>query len=391
MSDAVDGGSGRATRILLPFALLILLGYAAVGLPLSVLPLLVHQQLGYGAPVVGIVIGLAPLCTLLTRPAAGRLADRRGPRFSLLAGLVTTAGSGLCYGLAVILPPVPALAVLLAGRVLLGVGDSVFTTAANTWMVSSVGPGHAGRAMAWAGIAMNGALAVGAPLGAALGTVGFWAVAAAVTVAPLLALPVAFTRPVLAAVPAPAASFLGVAGLIWAPGLGLVLASAGFGTIAAFLSLHFATMGWPGAGLALTGFGGMYIVSRLLFAGLPDRLGGIRVAVVCLVLEACGLAAIGIASSPVLAFAGTALAGLGYSLVFPSLGVEAVRRVPAESRGMALGAFLACFDLGLGAAGPVMGLVAAGSGLRAAFFAAAGCSLVSLAIVWTTRVRTATP
>jgi predicted MFS family arabinose efflux permease len=74
-------------------------------------------------------------------------------------------------------------------------------------------------------------------------------------------------------------------------------------------------------------------------------------------------------------------------MVFPSLGVEAVRRVPPESRGTALGAFLACFDLGLGAAGPVMGVLAAGSGLPAAFFGAAVASLASLALVWVTRVR----
>ena len=176
---------------------------------------------------------------------------------------------------------------------------------------------------------------------------------------------------------------------MWPPGLGLVLASGGFGTIAAFLALRFAAAGWGSAGLALTGFGAVYIVSRLLFAGLPDRLGGIRVAVVCLVVEACGLALIGLAGSPLAAFLGTALTGLGYSMVFPSLGVEVVRRVPAESRGVALGVYLACFDLGLGAAGPIMGVLAAGHGLPSAFLGAACAALVSLALVWTTRVRLA--
>ena len=71
--------------------------------------------------------------------------------------------------------------------------------------------------------------------------------------------------------------------------------------------------------------------------------------------------------------------------MFPSLGVEAVRRVPAESRGVALGAFLACFDLGLGAAGPAAGLLASGFGLQAAFVVAAVASVVSMALVWTTR------
>ncbi len=374
------------TRTLLPFTAIMFLGYAAVGLPLSTVPLLVHG-LGFSTTIVGIVIGLAPVATLLTRQAAGQLADRRGPKFGVLIGLITTACSGLFYLLATLLPPGPALVALMAGRVVLGLGDSLFTTACNTWMVTAAGPGHAGRAMSWAGIAMYGALAVGAPLGAVLAPAGFAWVAAAVVVVPLLALPVAVRLVGLAAVPGRRVGFAGVVGRMWPPGLGLVLASGGFGTIAAFLALRYATMGWGGAGLALTGFGAVYILSRLTFAGLPDRLGGIRVAMVCLTVEACGLVLIGVAQSPLLAFLGTCLTGLGYSMVFPSLGVEVVRRVPTESRGVALGAYLACFDLGLGAAGPVMGLVAAGHGLPWAFMAAAVASVLSLALVWTTRVR----
>ncbi len=389
MSDTLPASTGNVTRTLLPFTAIIFLGYSAVGLPLSTLPLLVNDTLGYGTAVVGIVIGLAPVTTLLTRQVAGQLADRRGPKFGLLVGLVTTACSGAAYLLASVLPPGPALALLLLGRIVLGLGDSLFTTACNTWMVTAVGPHHAGRAMSWAGIAMYGALAVGAPLGAVLGGIGFGWVALAVLAMPLLALPIAFARRALPVQVAARAGFFGVIRLMWPPGLGMVLASGGFGTIAAFLALRFSVAGWGSAGLALTGFGAVYIVSRLLFAGLPDRLGGIRVAVVCLVVEACGLALIGLAGSPLAAFLGTALTGLGYSMVFPSLGVEVVRRVPAESRGVALGVYLACFDLGLGAAGPVMGVLAAGHGLPSAFLGAACAALVSLALVWTTRVRLA--
>jgi len=37
--------------------------------------------------------------------------------------------------------------------------------------------------------------------------------------------------------------------------------------------------------------------------------------------------------------AGAVLTGVGYSLVYPGLGVEAVRRVPPESRGLAMRAY----------------------------------------------------
>jgi predicted MFS family arabinose efflux permease len=292
----------------------------------------------------------------------------------------------VAYLLSSVLPPGPGLAMLILGRLVLGLGDSLFTTGIMAWAVATVGPQHAGRAMAWIGIAMYAALAVGAPVGGLINSFGgFAGVAAAVLIMPLLGVPVALMLPGIARVQRQRVPFLGVVRRIWPPGLSLVLASSGFGTIAAFLALRYAEMGWSGAALGLTGFGAAYITARLLFAGLPDRLGGVRMALISLTVEAVGLAVIAAATSPLAALAGTTLTGLGYSLVFPSLGVEAVRRVPAESRGVALGAFLACFDLGLGAAGPAAGLLASGFGLQAAFAVAAVASVVSMVLVWTTR------
>lgn len=374
--------------MLLPFALVVFLGYAAVGVPLSTLPVQV-ASLGHGTATVGAIIGLSAAVTLLTRQLAGAASDRRGPRAIVLLGLCVTALSGPAYAMSVAAPG-EGLAWLAAGRVALGLGDSLFTTGIMAWAVTRVGPGHAGRAMAWIGIAMYGALAIGAPLGVVLDAVGgFPAVAGATALMPLLAVPVAWAQRDMAVGGGPRASLGGVVRAIWAQGLGMVLASAGFGTIAAFLALRYAALGWSGAGLALTAFGAAYIATRLLFAGLPDRLGGARVALAALGTEAVGLLLIAGAPVPWVALLGTAVTGFGYSLVFPALGVEAVRRVPAESRGVALGAFLACFDLGLGAAGPVTGLVAGGFGLPAAFLAAAAASVASMGLVWVTRSRVA--
>ena len=81
-------------------------------------------------------------------------------------------------------------------------------------------------------------------------------------------------------------------------------------------------------------------------------------------VEAAGLALIWFASKAVLAAAGAALTGFGYSLVYPGLGVEAVRRAPPQSRGLAMGAYTVFLDVALGFGSPALGLIAGWTGLR---------------------------
>ena len=80
-----------------PFALIIFCGYLPIGMPLASLPLQLHDVLGFGTVIVGIAIGLQSLVTLLTRPLAGTLCDRRGAKFSMLLGGATSIGASVIY------------------------------------------------------------------------------------------------------------------------------------------------------------------------------------------------------------------------------------------------------------------------------------------------------
>ena len=72
-----------------------------------------------------------------------------------------------------------------------------------------------------------------------------------------------------------------------------------------------------------------------------------------------------------LGWLGAALTGLGFSLVFPALAVEAVSLVPAPNRGAALGAYSVFADLSLGATGPIAGFIIGSFGYAAIYFSAA--------------------
>ena len=84
-------------------------GYLAVGLPLPVIPLFLHEQLGFSAPVIGLVIGLQFAATVLTRGYAGRVTDRHGGKRSALQGAAACAFAGLLYVIAAV-PGLPVTA-----------------------------------------------------------------------------------------------------------------------------------------------------------------------------------------------------------------------------------------------------------------------------------------
>jgi MFS family permease len=375
-SGAFD--SAAVTAQIVSIVFFTFLCYLVIGLPMAVLPGYVHNQLGYGSVMAGLVISVQYLATLLSRSHAGRMADTVGPKQTVMIGLAACAASGVFLLLAHAFERSPglSLASLLLGRLVLGFGESWVGTGCITWGIGKVGATHTGRVISWNGISTYGALAIGAPLGVALQTQwSFGAVGAAVLAAGLLGLALAAPRARVAVVGGTRLAFKSVVARVLPHGMALGLASVGFGSIAAFITLYYAAHSWEGAATSLSVFGCSFIVARLLLGGLIPRVGGFRVAIVSISVEIVGLVMLWLAGAPWVALCGAGLAGFGFSLVFPSLGVEAVERVPAGSRGAALGAYSAFLDLSLGITGPVAGLIVTGYGYPAIFvFAALGAA-----------------
>jgi MFS family permease len=321
---------------------------------------------------------------VVTRGYAGRLTDQHGGKRSALQGAAVCAVGGLLYLISAMpgLSPAVSLAIIVVGRLAAGFGESQFVTGCVSWSVASVGPQRAGMSMSWTGIAMFAALAIGAPIGMALYQgYGLQAAMIACIVAPLVAAVIAFREVSYISPSGERLPFYKVIGQIWREGLGLMLQGVGLSGLTAFASLYFAARSWGNAGLVMTAFGIGFIFVRVVLGSLPDKMSGYRVALWSLVVEAIGQVMIWGVPYEIVALAGALVTGLGCALVFPALGVEALKRVLPANRGSAMGAFVAFLDIAYGVSGPVAGVIAGQFGYAAVYLFGAASALLGAALV----------
>lgn len=379
----IRSGTGVVSA-LIPVMAAVLVGFIIIGVALPVLPLHVKNDLGFGTFIVGLVAGSQFAASLISRVWSGSYSDRRGAKKGVVAGLIAAAVSGLLYQVSLWLVSIPVVSVgvLLAGRAILGGAESFIITGAVAWGLALVDKEHAGKVIAWVGTAMFAAMALGGPVGTILfEAFGFEAIALLTFLLPLLVL--AYLTRMPAITPhqhAAQATFSSVMHAVWLPGLGAALASTGYCTILAFSSLYYNAMNWQPVWMAFTAFGVALIVARTVAGHLPDRFGGARIALIFVLVQAAGLFLIWLAGTSLIATIGSALAGFGYSLVYPGLGIEAISGSTPQNRGMVMGIYTAFLDVAMAIGSPALGWVGGLFGLNAIFLAGA-LAVLSTAVV----------
>jgi MFS family permease len=353
-----------------------------VGASLATLPFYVLDELHGNKVEVGVVTATISLAAVVSRPIAGRLADRHGYKLLMLCGAAICALAGAAYYAAASVP------VLVVIRVLHGIGEGTVYTPGAAWLVRLCPPERRGRVFGLYGISMW----LGITLGALFGTVamrvsGFpavWALLIAFGVAGLLVVAPA-PRPEQAEATAARSSLLPSSTIV--PGVALSLAALGYASLAAFAALHMAARGVANGVAAFNAFGFTYVGVRLFIGNVPDRLGARRVALWSALVEAVGLLIVAVAQNLPTAIAGGLVMGAGLSLLFPSLALLVINRTEPSQQGAALGAFTSFWDIGLAVGGPFAGLVASVANYPAIFYVMMACAIVSALLSGASAVR----
>lgn len=380
-SNRIEQSSATPQRVLTPLFLLIMLStlayFISVGALQPTLPRFVQGPLGGGDVQVGLAVGAFAFSAVLIRPLVGPIGDRRGRRLLIVLGAAIVAFSVAGYVFA------DSLSLLLALRLLSGVGEACFYVGAAS-VVNDLAPEERrGEALSYFSLALYLGLTIGPIIGESVfeafdGFDAAWLVAAlSAGIAALLGLIVPDTRP--EGSHENEFRWFHPAGIL--PGTVLAASIWGLGGFATFIPLYALSLGMSGSRMVFVAFSVVVLLVRSLGARLPDVLGPARAARMALSLQATGLVIMGAWQEVFGLFVGVIVFGLGQALAFPALMTMAIRSAKPTERSAVVGTFTAFFDLSFGIGAVTLGAVSSVFGYGGAFISAAFVALGGLAML----------
>ena len=356
------------TREFATLSAAVLVFFVAGGILLPVTPLYTQEVLLGDRIAVGIVIGAFAVASLLMRPFAGRLTDRRGRRVALLLGaaisIVATVGHLFATN----------IEILILMRLVLGAGEALFFVAGIA-AATDLAPAHRrGEAISLVSLSLYLGIAIGPILGEVVldgwGYAAVWVVTAALYVVSVGLS--AIVRETLLRDEVPGEEDWGAVAprkhpLIHPrgiePGLLALCGVWGMGPFFAFIPLLVDDLGIGSSGPYLGVFAIVVVALRLFGARLPDKIGAARLSGTAFVATAIGLLVSGLAVARIVPvseglYLGTIVFGAGVAFTLPAILAMAVVGIRPDERGAVVGTAGLFVDAAFGLSPAVLGLVA---------------------------------
>jgi len=361
----------QSRRVLPIISVVTFLGFLDTHLLIPVMALYA-SELGAGAGIAGLIIGVYSITNTPANILFGRLIDKVGYKVSLIGGLVGDALSMFLYSVC----HLPIHLALV--RAFHGVSGGLVGPATMSVTANYSGETQKGKAMGFYGMALAAATLVGYGLsGIIVSRLGykvlFFFGAALLVVGAGLSqlLPGVSKKGVLITKTPSGGNFKKVKDLFRRRGLIVAYCSIfaqyfTFGGVVTLLPLHVKGLGMGAfqVGMLLATFAIMFIIVQFPSGALSDKVGrlvptfgGLSIGIVSL------LALSSVTTFPLLA-AVMALYGIGYGLLFPSISALVADHSLPEERGMATGIFHALLTAGVAIGAPAMGWIGEGVGIN---------------------------
>lgn len=382
-----ESGQVKARRVLPIASIITFLGFLDTPLLIPILALYA-AELGASLGTIGLIIGLYSITNTPANIFFGRLIDRVGYKFPLLAGLIGDALGMFLYSVSR-LPVHLALVRMLHGAVGALIGPATMSVTAD------YGGRRKGRAMSLYGMALATATLVGFGLGGTLASrfgyrvVFLFGAAMSVIGAILTQLLPGGRRQSGASIQTPAGKgFEIVKGLLKKRGLIVSYCSIfaqyfTFGGVVTLLPLYVKSLGMEAfhVGMLLAIFAIMFIILQFPGGAISDRAGRLLPVVGGLSLGIISLVLLPAVTEFSLMAVATALYGTAYGLLFPSISALVAEHSVAEERGLATGIFHALLTAGIAIGAPLMGWVGGMVGVESGLALSSGVLLLALFVV----------
>lgn len=352
--------------------------FAGTGILNALMPIFVIDEIGGTEATAGFVMGILALSALASRPFFGRMADRSGARRILIAGAMISVASMLVL----MVFPV-SLGAAIVSRLLLGAGGAAMFTGSAMRSIELAPPGRQSQAASFVLVSIHVGLGFGPVLGVrVLNRFDFGAVWGAVAALAVLSAAVAS---LITATPRGTdhqpAPLIHRRALM--PGVVTLFGVFAFNGFMTFASLYGREVGVSDISMIFVVLSGTIVVVRLLAGGVPDRVGPVIAGSGALAVTAVAAMVVALWAEPLGLFVGAVLLAIGLSLQGPSFIPLAVAGVPDHERGSAMATYTGFYDIANALIGPVLGLIVAGVGYRAAFSFSAAMALVAFVVLTT--------
>jgi DHA1 family multidrug resistance protein-like MFS transporter len=361
MNKHARTGTNKALSVV---SIITFIGFLDTHLLIPVIALYAYD-LGTGASMVGLIVGLYSIVNTPANVVFGRVVDKLGYKLPLLVGLIGDSAGMFLYSLC----RLPVHLALV--RILHGIAGGAVGPATMSAITYHGKESRYGRSMAYYGMSLAAATLVGYGLSSVIVSrldynAVFWFGGGLLVIGACIGLLLPGSRQKRSVIPE------GSKGESWRKASILIRRKSligpycvvfaqyfSFGGVVTLLPLYLKDRGMEAfhVGIMLAVFAVMFIILQIPTGYLSDRVNRLNLAACGLVLGIIALLLIPVVGTFSLLLVVMALYGTAYGVIFPSISAVVADNSSPEERGLATGIFHALLTAGVAVGAPVIGWI----------------------------------